>query len=807
MKKFMTTKMSAAAPVGTPSQSPASMFSFDAMLLQQAEDRNGSSTSPGTPKRNEDEDDDNGSMPSVRLPPPTPTALLSVATALSAIDTKDPTRPVKGSSSSPGSRAVTAPDALTSSTTSSGVVKMCGYLKKKRNKMGGWRKLFFILQNQLLLSYSSRDDYEKKLAPFKDIINLVPGTVIIPTTGPRFTIETNSKLMYTFRCDDHRSCSEWIMALLDSLTVANGGISVNRNFSLHNSFQRATLPLSSFSLPSNCKPFAGIVGRPHGHPALAPKKRAPQPPNRPGPPKPPRSFSAEASDRYRVCGMMSAREMNDKDDLNNNVLKVVRLSGSIAQEDKLLASESLSNLWDSDAKLSSTGENDDTRRTETAVVSLEARPTTDAAGARDTNPDQSTRGRTILLDQLEDRVKSAVDDGGEANHRTKKWEEKAERHERPRQQIFRLHQDVVWSKSHHQSMDVCRINSMFNERPPSLKAAASIPPPVTVAECMIKSTASLSSASSSVVVDKAPSCSSHVYEEVGVPVVLMEPEPIYAVVDVRAKRSRRLARTLDPGSDEPDGRGNGGRKVSVSLPQISDGVELVTATERRPVAARSCSNYDDYEDVNYLFETRRSVAGGTETDSVDTHDSQERLPTYRHEPYGGVDEHIYEPIQVSDRIPSVTTGSSSSLPAPTEHHHQHSHGLWRQLKRMQLQGSWRRLTLRNAGTDRTTANPPKQPSTEPPASNTRSATVTALEGLGRRFESHRRSIKKRIKNLCERIEPVTTATSSSGQPQNVAQEPSSVETPEPSTGVQSRKSVSLDSFLLAKGQGRSVSKY
>lgn len=64
--------------------------------------------------------------------------------------------------------------------------------------MGGWRKMYFILQNQLLLSYSSKDDYEKKLAPFKDIINLVPGTVIIPTTGPRFTIETNSKVLYTF---------------------------------------------------------------------------------------------------------------------------------------------------------------------------------------------------------------------------------------------------------------------------------------------------------------------------------------------------------------------------------------------------------------------------------------------------------------------------------------------------------------------------------------------------------------------------------------------------------------------------------
>lgn len=677
---------------------------------------------------------------------------------------------------------------------------MCGYLKKKRNKMGGWRKLFFILQNQLLLSYSSRDDYEKKLAPFKDIINLVPGTVIIPTTGPRFTIETNSKLMYTFRCDDHRSCSEWIMALLDSLTVANGGKSADRNFSLHNSFQRATLPLSSFSLPSNCKPFAGIISRQNG-PALAPKKRAPQPPNRPGPPKPPRSFSAEASDRYRVCG--PAREPNDKDDLNNNVLKVVRLNGSTANEDKLLANESLSNLRDSDAKMAGTGGNDDTRRPETVVVPLETRPTTatvvTSAGTRDTNPNQSTRGRTLLLDRLED--------GGVEGNKSSKREEKAERDARPRQQIFRLHQDVVWSKSHHQSMDVCRINSMFNERQPSLLATATVPTPVTVGECTIKSTASLPSASSAV--DKATSCHSHVYEEVGVPVVLAETEPIYAVVDVRAKRSRRLARTLDTGSDESDGRATGGRKVSVSLPQISDGVELITTTERRPVAARSCSNYDDYEDVNYLFETHRSVAGGTETDSVGTNGSQDTLPTHRHEPYCGTDEHIYEPIQVSDRIPSVTIGSSSSLPAPNEHHHQHSHGLWRQLKRMQLQGSWRRLTLRSGGTDRTTPNPPKQQSTASSASNTRSATVTALEGLGRRFDSHRRSIKKRIKNLCERIDPVATATSSSGTQQspNESPQPASVAGPEPSSGVQSRKSVSLDSFLLAKGQGRSVSKY
>lgn len=64
--------------------------------------------------------------------------------------------------------------------------------------MGGWRKLYFVLQNQLLLSYSSKDDYEKKLAPFKDVVSLVPGTTIRPTKGPRFIIETTTNLMLTY---------------------------------------------------------------------------------------------------------------------------------------------------------------------------------------------------------------------------------------------------------------------------------------------------------------------------------------------------------------------------------------------------------------------------------------------------------------------------------------------------------------------------------------------------------------------------------------------------------------------------------
>lgn len=64
--------------------------------------------------------------------------------------------------------------------------------------MGGWRKLWFVLQNQLLLSYSSQEDYEKRLVSFKDVVSLVPGTIIRPTKGPRFTIETSSNLIYTY---------------------------------------------------------------------------------------------------------------------------------------------------------------------------------------------------------------------------------------------------------------------------------------------------------------------------------------------------------------------------------------------------------------------------------------------------------------------------------------------------------------------------------------------------------------------------------------------------------------------------------
>uniref|UniRef100_A0A182UTM8 PH domain-containing protein n=1 Tax=Anopheles merus TaxID=30066 RepID=A0A182UTM8_ANOME len=743
MKKFMTTTKTpaAVATVAGSSPSPPATFACETMPLQGAV-RNGS---PASGERTED--------PATSGPPPTPTPT-STATGQPGAPLDETLATAQGAANGKGSSSLgragapsTVGDTASTSTSSStGVVKMCGYLKKKRNKMGGWRKLFFILQNQLLLSYSSRDDYEKKLAPFKDIINLVPGTIIIPTTGPRFTIETNSKLMYTFRCDDHRSCSEWIMALLDSLTVANGGHGTDRNFSLHNGLHRSTLPLTSYSLPAlSCQPFAGPVGR-LGGPTLALKKRAPQPPLvRSGPPKPPRIFPDP-----------EVHESNDEDDLNNNHV----LSGSLTGLDSPSKSRAAS------AQMTSRGGDEgDSGRPESAAGESSA-------------PAAETKGADRFDGVDEEGV---VAPAAPRRSRPEGEEEGLVRAARPRQQIFRLHQDV-WSKAHRQSMDVCRINSMFSERQPALT---------------LDGTAR--SASSAGVSFPAVACEAHLYEDVGGPCPALEPEPIYAVVDVRAKRSRRLARTLNPttatpdGSERSDGGGGGNRKVSVSLPQISDGVELATVTERRPVTARSCSNYDDYEDVNYLFVSaqQRRPAAGTETDSVGTDGSREQLAA-RHESYG--EEHIYEPILVAERIPTVpTSGSSSSLPAPATDQQHHHRSLWRHLKRMHLQGSWRRLTHRHA------SGSPK------PDLDGRSTTATALEGLGRRLDSHRRSIKKRIKNLCERIDPVGTSASATShhQPEGGDEPDATAATEqiaESSSGVGSRKSVSLDSFLLATGQ-------
>lgn len=66
-------------------------------------------------------------------------------------------------------------------------------------RVGGWSKLYFVLQNSLLMSYNSREEYEKKLVSFKDVICLIPGnTILLPSLEPRFTIASNLNTFYTF---------------------------------------------------------------------------------------------------------------------------------------------------------------------------------------------------------------------------------------------------------------------------------------------------------------------------------------------------------------------------------------------------------------------------------------------------------------------------------------------------------------------------------------------------------------------------------------------------------------------------------
>lgn len=49
------------------------------------------------------------------------------------------------------------------------------------------------------MSYNSKEEYERKLVSFKDVICLIPNsTVLIPSIEPRFTIASNLNTFYTF---------------------------------------------------------------------------------------------------------------------------------------------------------------------------------------------------------------------------------------------------------------------------------------------------------------------------------------------------------------------------------------------------------------------------------------------------------------------------------------------------------------------------------------------------------------------------------------------------------------------------------
>lgn len=126
------------------------------------------------------------------------------------------------------------------------------------------------MQNSLLMSYNSREEYEKKLVSFKDVICLIPGnTILLPSLEPRFTIASNLNTFYTFvsleysmttmminsicdlflmmnhfmkRCDDNKTCSKWITAILECLA---------RDIDLDGSGNRSSTPTRNFSSQQN----------------------------------------------------------------------------------------------------------------------------------------------------------------------------------------------------------------------------------------------------------------------------------------------------------------------------------------------------------------------------------------------------------------------------------------------------------------------------------------------------------------------------------------------------------------------------
>ncbi|XP_058127106.1 uncharacterized protein LOC131291084 [Anopheles ziemanni] len=934
MKKFMSTKAAAAPPPPPPATStssasssdPSSTFAtFEALLRAANPSEHPASRTMRTIGAS------NRKITPKPRPPPTPVSAFSFDYPPCSDDDGSPEkRPETQSESPPRHRPEGALSPATSASTpslaspssspmtattksTSGVIKMSGYLKKKRNKMGGWRKLFFILQNQLLLSYSSRDDYEKKLAPFKDIINLVPGTRVIPTTGPRFTIETNSKVMYTFRCDDQGSCSEWIMALLDSLNAINGGVNMDRSFSPQNIFQRSTLPLASIALPPRGKLFDRTVQRQRSDVSSAIGAIAP--------PKPPRSFtsSVRPPQQQQTRGRETPPEMRrrSEDALNNNI---EALSKSAAEDDTTVSSDRSSNTGETSVK--------------SKIIAFETQA--NLQEAQETVPSKNSRNATGIScsgegRQEEERQACGTDgrhgkvpcnEGAEDGDRWKWWlrerqsekqrqeqregggsvlarssaaieadeccndgtEAKVEQDEPQRealaevdatpedgeevtdeeeqeeeddgeeeeeeesesagtqQKIFRLHPDV-WRKTH-QSVDVCRINSMFGERtapgtPAALESVGGAQQhsnvttihPVSSDEENHRDTATRKLFTSSCSALPSVALSQPVELPVGADTSGENPyatpagesgavyadvrdyrkpraelretasEPIYAVVDICAKRTRRAARQTLQGPDETHtGTVDTTRSpfVSVSLPQIP----TATGSGHRPAAKRCYSNNNnDYEDVNDFL------------DRLEEDERDARRPENNSVLLYG-DDHIYEPIQVPERIMSSdTSGSSTSLPASSSSGPPAGgNSLWKQLKRMHLQGSRHRLALRRvfagkaaAAVDQArTAN---QSASESDGGEPGGRSPSTLEGFGRRLDSHRRSIKKRIKSLYDRGSPSSTRSpSSSGTFEYEQRSSGPADAPEAeaasseafnrSQGTrQSRKSLSLDSFL------------
>ncbi|XP_022916650.1 putative leucine-rich repeat-containing protein DDB_G0290503 [Onthophagus taurus] len=101
------------------------------------------------------------------------------------------------------------------------LVKMCGYLEKKGNKMkmmSSWKLKWFVLKGRLLLYYRSKDEYEACKGPCKGSINLGPNCIVKPLLGTScvFQIETRAKTII-LRAKNRLEQEKWLQSILSVL--------------------------------------------------------------------------------------------------------------------------------------------------------------------------------------------------------------------------------------------------------------------------------------------------------------------------------------------------------------------------------------------------------------------------------------------------------------------------------------------------------------------------------------------------------------------------------------------------------------
>ncbi|XP_035786155.1 uncharacterized protein LOC118463592 isoform X2 [Anopheles albimanus] len=648
------------------------------------------------------------------------------------------------------------PSPIQPATTAS--IQLRGYLKKKRNRMGGWRKLYVVLQSQLLLSYASRRDYERRLAPFEDIINLVPGTRILPSAGLRFTIETTSRNFYTFRCVDHRNCSEWITALLDSLQ--QGGCSrgaagttaiPDRQFGQPSPDHRTVAPVwASLSRELGlARPFQQTV---HGEPSVRGS-----------------GLRTKREDQSLPVPFQSRRLPGT---VSSAVIPAPKATAIVAQRehqpDEVFADEIITKAF----QFLTRPKSRDMTASEILEYYLERRQRLQLDQLRQEQANENEKGEQSALRRMADaRNRTSPDVRASGRQRTLPAEDATEHTQQPTQEMreaaapvrfrdFRLHPDadrpIVAGRS--QSVDVSRINSMFGEHqqqhqqqqrreelrrgkaspivvpnlreagqrvssscsdlPPVVRQlaagtfAASVSGPVGPGasytlrpsmsrdasgyEYITSHTGSSSSSGSSSRSSSVSTLASSRRIELN--------EPIYAVVDVKAKRIRRNQQQQQQQEQQPP-----------ELPQDSH-TEL---------------NHHHYE------EAMPALAGAKENDLM--YDQQ----------------HIYEPIMVPAPTAASATVASTTTAIPCDREDRWRR-LWRNLKRIRLHPGRRSRRQVDPLQPSTVA---EQPSTDSPplvtsgtsssSSNSSSGHQRAglIAGLGSRLDSHRQSMKKRAKSL------------------------------------------------------------